>query len=91
MYPRLIRESVEKWLNTRDVIIIYGARQTGKTTIITELLKKISGSLILNCEKINWRPGRKVKVPEVFRQKYKTEEMTLISPSTLYRLFETDF
>lgn len=50
MYPRKLQKQIEKWLNKREVIIIYGARQVGKTTLTETMLNKKQGGLILNCE-----------------------------------------
>lgn len=49
--PRTIQQSIEKWLFRKKVIILYGARQVGKTTLVKEILKKYpDDSLYLNCE-----------------------------------------
>ena len=41
-YKRKIQENIEKYLFKKRVIIIYGARQTGKTTLVKSILKKFS-------------------------------------------------
>jgi len=43
MYSRKIQERIEKWLFQNKVIILYGARQVGKTTLAKHILA--------NCEK----------------------------------------
>ena len=50
MYIRSIEKEVDKWLSGREILIIYGARQVGKTTFLSQLLKNKSNTLILNCE-----------------------------------------
>ena len=50
MYPRKVIENIEKWLEKPEVIIIYGARQVGKTTLLKILLENLEDSLLLNCE-----------------------------------------
>ncbi|MBM3434597.1 MAG: ATP-binding protein [Bacteroidetes bacterium] len=50
MYPRLLLRSIESWLDKREILIIYGARQVGKTTLLKTLFEKQDQSLILNCE-----------------------------------------
>lgn len=40
MFKRSIQENIEQWLFKGKVIIIYGARQVGKTTLSLEILKK---------------------------------------------------
>lgn len=44
-------EKITPWLFQGKVIILYGPRQVGKTTLAKEILKKIPGSLYLNCER----------------------------------------
>ncbi|TVQ84720.1 MAG: ATP-binding protein [Bacteroidetes bacterium] len=50
MYKRHMEKILRKWLPAKEIIILYGARQVGKTTLARELLKDISQSLIINCE-----------------------------------------
>jgi len=47
---RLIISRVENSLFQGKVVIIYGARRTGKTTLIREIQKKNLGSVYLNCD-----------------------------------------
>jgi len=47
---RAIQENVEKSLFKGKAVIIYGARQVGKTTLIKEIQKKHSSSTYLNCD-----------------------------------------
>jgi len=51
MYDRFIRKSIESWLFKGKIVIIYGARQVGKTTLSKQILDKFGkDSLYLNCE-----------------------------------------
>jgi predicted AAA+ superfamily ATPase len=43
MIPRIAASVIEKHLFQEKVILLYGARQTGKTTLVKEILKKHSG------------------------------------------------
>ena len=43
---------IEKELQEKEVLIIYGARQVGKTTILKNLLQD-KESILLNCEKFS--------------------------------------
>jgi len=45
-YPRKIEEKLDKWLKRREVILIKGARQVGKTTLLLHLKEKLGGSYI---------------------------------------------
>lgn len=48
---RTIQENIEKLLFKGKVIIIYGARQVGKTTLVKEIQKKyLNDSLYFNCD-----------------------------------------
>ncbi len=50
MYPRDITESINYWLNKNEILILYGARQVGKTTLMREILNKKQNAIIFNCE-----------------------------------------
>lgn len=51
IYPRTIRSKIEESLFRGKIIIIYGARRTGKTTLSKLILKKYpQESIYLNCE-----------------------------------------
>jgi len=48
---RTIRTEVEKWFFKKKVIVIYGARQVGKTTFVKHLIKhRAESSIYLNCD-----------------------------------------
>lgn len=47
---RYIAPKVHERLNKGDVVILYGARQTGKTTLAQSLLSGTEGGLYLNCD-----------------------------------------
>ena len=50
--PRIIEKKIKDCLFKKKVIIIYGARQTGKTTLVKKILAdyKNLSSLYLNCD-----------------------------------------
>lgn len=51
LIKRTIQKNIEKLLFKGKVIIIYGPRQVGKTTLVKEIQKKhLNGSLYLNCD-----------------------------------------
>lgn len=50
MYSRTLQKQIDRWINKREVIVVYGARQVGKTTLLKVILSKEKSSLILNCE-----------------------------------------
>jgi predicted AAA+ superfamily ATPase len=47
---RYLAPKIKKSLEQGDVAIIYGARQTGKTTLAKELLEENGGGVYLNCD-----------------------------------------
>jgi predicted AAA+ superfamily ATPase len=48
---RTLQKDIERWMFRNKVLIIYGARQVGKTTLAREVLKQFpSESIYLNCE-----------------------------------------
>ena len=50
-FERTLMDKITSWLFKGKVIILYGPRQVGKTTLAKELLDEYSGSLYLNCER----------------------------------------
>lgn len=50
MYKRDLSKIVEAELKEKEVLIIYGARQVGKTTLIKVILENKNG-ILLNCER----------------------------------------
>ncbi len=45
-YPRKVEQKLEKWLKRREVIVIKGPRQAGKTTLLLHLKEKLGGSYV---------------------------------------------
>jgi uncharacterized protein len=51
MYKRIIKSQIEHWINKHFVIILYGARQVGKTTLAKQIAKQIDENyLYIDCE-----------------------------------------
>ena len=42
MYPRKCLEKIKRYLDTPDIIVIHGARQTGKTTLLRLIMQEVS-------------------------------------------------
>jgi len=56
MYPRYLKKNIQKNMFQGFVLIVYGARQVGKTTLVKSILDEFSGTkLYLNCDEINTR------------------------------------
>jgi hypothetical protein len=47
---RRIQKNVEGALFQGKIVVIYGARQVGKTTMVKKIMEKYDGSLYLNCD-----------------------------------------
>ena len=45
-YPRKIEEKLDKWLKRREIILIKGPRQSGKTTLLLHLNEKLNGNYV---------------------------------------------
>lgn len=56
MYKRQIENILRKWMSSKEIMILYGARQVGKTTLVSELLKDFPDSLLINCENTSVAP-----------------------------------
>ncbi|MHC1708694.1 MAG: ATP-binding protein [Bacteroidales bacterium] len=52
LYDRSLTEEIKSWLFEGKIVILYGARQVGKTTLSRNLLSSFSHSVYLNCENI---------------------------------------
>lgn len=50
MYRRELQEILSQYIGKKEIIILYGARQVGKTTLLQQMEKQIPNSKIFNCE-----------------------------------------
>lgn len=50
MYQRDLEQFLSQWMDSREILIVYGARQVGKTTLIEMFMSHYSQVQILNCE-----------------------------------------
>lgn len=81
LVKRSIQKNIEKALFKGKVVIIYGARQVGKTTLVTEILKQYpEQSEYFNCDEPDIR--------ESFTDKTSTELKALIGEKKLVVLDE---
>lgn len=65
---RDIQANIEKWLFKGKIIILYGARQVGKTTLAKQLLEKYAdSSAYFNCEIIGVKQALEKEDPVVLR------------------------
>lgn len=65
MFKRTIQKEIEKWLFKGKIIIIYGARQVGKTTLSKEITNPYGNDArYINCEFLDNREFLSVASPE---------------------------
>ncbi|MHB1389669.1 MAG: ATP-binding protein [Thermoleophilia bacterium] len=75
-FQRTIQKSLEKALSRRKVVILYGARQVGKTTLVKKIIKDSSDTaLFLNCDEPDIR--------DLLTQKTSTELKWLVGDNRL--------
>jgi uncharacterized protein len=55
MFSRDIKLKFDNWLNSDEILILYGPRQVGKTTFLNFMFKDKPDALIFNCELNNVR------------------------------------
>lgn len=79
IYPRELEATIEKYLHRKEIIGLRGARQTGKTTILKMLEKKLSGQKVfINCDlSENRRALQESPLDFVQRWKKDGEKLTL--------------
>ena len=78
---RTIQEKIEKSLFKGKIVVIYGARQVGKTTLVKEIQKKYNtNSVYYNCEERD--------IAEVLTNKTSTELKAFIGSKKLIILDE---
>lgn len=64
LIPRKIKQNIENWLFKGKIIILYGPRQVGKTTIVKELAEKYGDEKsYINCEILENRQALAVENP----------------------------
>jgi predicted AAA+ superfamily ATPase len=50
LFQRDLKDPIFQWLDKKEVLIIYGARQVGKSTLLRQLFSKRKEAIIFNCE-----------------------------------------
>ena len=79
LYYRTIQQEIEKVLFTGKVVVIYGARQVGKTTLVRMLQEEYdSDSLYLNCDEPDIRSALSDKTSTELRRLLGTKTLILI-------------
>ncbi len=55
LYKRYVQKLVEGSLNKGKIIIVYGARRVGKTTLMKQLLEKYPNGKYINCDLLQYK------------------------------------
>jgi predicted AAA+ superfamily ATPase len=50
IYGRELRKKLSDWFDSREILLVYGARQVGKTTLMHQLTDSMDKVLFLDCE-----------------------------------------
>jgi len=65
LYKRTVQEAIEKNLFKGKVIVVYGARRVGKTTLIKQLLSKFPDGKYINCDLLQYKSALETKNSEM--------------------------
>ncbi len=55
LFPRSILPEIQKFLNTNDILVVLGARQTGKSTLLRLLMREIESPVYIDLEDFKYR------------------------------------
>ena len=79
MVPRTLQSQLESVLFRGKVVILYGARQTGKTTLVQRILGQFAGqSLFLNCDEPDTRMALEDRTSTALKQYIGKAELVVI-------------
>jgi hypothetical protein len=67
IYQRTIQKVIEKNLFKGKVIVVYGARRVGKTTLMKHILKKKQGGKYINCDLLQFKSALETTNSELLR------------------------
>ncbi len=84
MYQRIIKKSIEKRLFQGKVIILYGPRRVGKTTLVKEILDEFKGEkLYIACDIPSRRELVSVPEPTILKQNFGKAKLVIIDEAQL--------
>ena len=77
--PRSLEKTIEKWLNKRQIIIIYGTRQVGKTMMVKKIIEKMQSSVAYyNCDSGEIRRVLEQQDPVVFKNYFGDKKVIVL-------------
>jgi len=86
IYPRSILPQIQKYMDTRDILVILGSRQTGKSTLLHLLMQSIPDPVYFDLEDFKYRELCDAGVEQFIR--YLHENGLIRSPKTYIFLDE---
>ncbi|MBW6459496.1 MAG: ATP-binding protein [Bacteroidales bacterium] len=77
VFYRTLNDKIASWLFQGKVIILYGPRQVGKTTLVKKMIRQYPDALYMNCERQPVRELLSSKNLERIRQYFGTNRMVV--------------
>jgi uncharacterized protein len=78
LYKRQLKLQITKKLWKGKVIIVYGARQVGKTTLVKQILKEYGGGRYISCDEIDVRTALTAQSHEVLKSYFGDEKLIVL-------------
>ncbi len=79
MIKRNIKSIIDKWLFRNKILIIYGARQVGKTTLVKQILSEnASPNAYYNCEVPSIRQVLETKEPSLLKREFGAHKLIVL-------------
>lgn len=85
IYHRELEEQIHNWLFKGKIIILYGGRQVGKTTLSHALLAKYPESLYVNCERVDSRRVLETNNPETILSFFGNKRLVVLDEAQKVR------
>lgn len=79
------KQNIENEITPKRVLVIYGPRRIGKTTMLEAYLKKISG------KKVYYGVGDDARLHEIFKPEYRKEILDFARPNDVIALDEAQY
>lgn len=67
LYQRIVQNVIEKNLFKGKVIVVYGARRVGKTTLMKQILEKFPDGKYVNCDLLQYKSALETTNSELLR------------------------
>ena len=78
---RDVKKQMERWLYRGKILILYGARQVGKTTVCKSILNPLGeDGLYLNCEIQSVQSALSVQEPTMLRRYLGNKKLVALRP-----------